>query len=92
MLATKSVDLVTTRKPHVAAIKGERRFEEEFAQQNLLEPAGFREVFCDCVAVSVDYEAYKEPQDEKTTEALEKLPGRYWLCGYIGGRPIFKQD
>jgi len=86
------VDLVTTRTPHVAAIKGGRRFEEAFAHQNLLEPAGFREDFCDCVAVSVDYEAYWEPQGEKVSEALEKLPGRYWLCGYIDGRPIFKQD
>ena len=91
-MATKSPDPVTTRKPHVAAIKGERRGGEEFARQNLLEPACFRDVFCDCLAVSVDYAAYSEPLDEKTAEALEKLPGRYWLCGYIDGRPIFKQD
>ena len=54
---------------------------EAVTKQNLLEPAGFKMLFCDCMAVSVHEEAFNSEMDKAVATALEAIPGRYWLRG-----------
>ncbi len=54
---------------------------EAVTRQNLMEPAGFKMLFCDCMAVSVHEEAFNSELDKTVATALEVIPGRYWLRG-----------
>lgn len=74
------------------SIKDISKFSDEVAQKNLSQSAEFKDEYCDCMAVSVDEAAFDGELDREVAIALEKLPGRYWLAGYIGGSAVFKQE